>query len=245
MFKIEQDHFDYLPIIKIINTNTEELLMENNCALHGFLYNTKMKIVESICDENLGRLKFNVNLDGHNKGYPFKLQINIIFILSSKGLKITTEIENCDEKPVPLSDGWHPYFKFDTAVDKLMIKIPSIKQTELNNRLVPTGKTLENDEYYTLSKIGKTKFDNGYKLERKSSIVKTELYSPEKDVTINLWQETGPNKYNFIQVYTPPHRNSIAIEPLTSNINCFNNNDGLIKLRPEEIFSASYGVYLT
>ena len=60
-----------------------------------------------------------------------------------------------------------------------------------------------------------------------------------------MWQETGTNKYNFLQVYIPPSREMIALEPMTSNIDAFNNKDHLIILEPGKKWSASFGFYLT
>ncbi|MBU0474326.1 MAG: hypothetical protein KKF62_09190 [Bacteroidetes bacterium] len=34
-----------------------------------------------------------------------------------------------------------------------------------------------------------------------------------------LWQEVGKGKYNYLQFYTPPKRNSVAVEPKTRNVN--------------------------
>jgi aldose 1-epimerase len=40
--------------------------------------------------------------------------------------------------------------------------------------------------------------------------------------------------YPYLQVYTPEHRKSIAIENLSSAPDAFNNNMGLIELGPED-----------
>jgi aldose 1-epimerase len=40
--------------------------------------------------------------------------------------------------------------------------------------------------------------------------------------------------YPYLQVYTPPHRKSIAIENLSSAPDAFNNKMGLIALGPED-----------
>jgi Galactose mutarotase and related enzymes len=52
-----------------------------------------------------------------------------------------------------------------------------------------------------------------------------------------------PNEnYPYLQVYTPPHRQSIAIENLSAAPDVFNNRMGLIELEPGERigFSCSY-----
>lgn len=68
------------------------------------------------------------------------------------------------------------------------------------------------------------------------------VYDKEQNIKIEPWQEKGPNKYNYLQLYIPPDRNSIAIEPMTCNIDAFNNHNGLITLQPKESFDAKYGV---
>ena len=64
----------------------------------------------------------------------------------------------------------------------------------------------------------------------------------DMDFGFTIWQETGKYKYNFLQVYTPPHRKSIAIEPMTCAPDAFNNKDGLIVLGPFESFYAVCGI---
>ncbi len=57
-----------------------------------------------------------------------------------------------------------------------------------------------------------------------------------------IWQEVGDGKYSFLQVYTPPTRDSIAFEPMTCAPDALNNKQGLIKLAPEKSVSIKWGV---
>lgn len=57
--------------------------------------------------------------------------------------------------------------------------------------------------------------------------------------------EIRPDKqYPYLQIYTPPHRNSIAIENLSAAPDAFNNKMGLITLQPGEniIFTTTYKI---
>ena len=81
-------------------------------------------------------------------------------------------------------------------------------------------------------------------MEKKEGIAITELYDPQRDLRIVLWQETGKRKYNYLQIFTHPSRMSIAIEPMTCNIDAFNNKEGLITLKSDESFKACYGIRL-
>ena len=60
--------------------------------------------------------------------------------------------------------------------------------------------------------------------------------------SIRYWQETGPQKFNYMQVFMPPYGTSIALEPMTCNIDAFNNGDGLTNLAPGETLRAKAGV---
>ncbi|MEO6547212.1 MAG: hypothetical protein ABIN94_04410, partial [Ferruginibacter sp.] len=52
--------------------------------------------------------------------------------------------------------------------------------------------------------------------------------------------------YPFLQIYTPPHRNSIAIENLSAPPDSFNNKISLNILQPGEniIFATTYKITL-
>ena len=57
-------------------------------------------------------------------------------------------------------------------------------------------------------------------------------------------QETGEKKYNYLTVYTPDTRESIAMEPWTCPPDAFNNGMDLIVLAPEEEISLTFGIAL-
>ena len=110
--------------------------------------------------------------------------------------------------------------------------------------MIPTGVKTPSGGKSGLVSIGNREFDNGYELSEEDMVAVTLLFCPERDALVALWQETGDRKYNFLQVYIPPDRCSIAIEPMTCSTNAFNNKEGLIILKPGEKFEAAYGVRL-
>jgi aldose 1-epimerase len=75
--------------------------------------------------------------------------------------------------------------------------------------------------------IGTTQLDNGYLLDKNNSdcILENDLYTlivkPDKN-------------YPYLQLYTPPHRKSIAIENLSAAPDSLNNKMGLYLLQPQE-----------
>ena len=69
-----------------------------------------------------------------------------------------------------------------------------------------------------------------------------ELKSDTK--SLQIWQKAGSEQYNAIQIYTPPDRMSIAIEPMTAEPDTLNHHRDLIVIKPGEsrtfIFGAKF-----
>ena len=61
--------------------------------------------------------------------------------------------------------------------------------------------------------------------------------TPEYDLKIST---TGKN--NFLQIYTPPIANVVAIEPTTGVSDSFNNNIGLQLLAPQKTQEITWGL---
>jgi len=219
---------------------------EENNACHGFIYDKEFSVSNIMEDKDNFSITFLYHYSGALPGYPFPFMAYITYTLSSSdGFKCRTRVENLGQTSMPAGDGWHPFFTFNTPVDELLLRFPAEKKIEVDERLLPTGTKKAFSAFNVLKKIERVEFDTCFALHPDSSGIQTsELYSADKDVTLQLCQEIGPDKYNYLQIYTPPNRKSIAIEPMTCNINAFNNLEGLIILEPGEIFSAEYGVKL-
>ena len=54
------------------------------------------------------------------------------------------------------------------------------------------------------------------------------------------WQEA--DKFPYVQLFTPPSRKSLAIEPMTCNIDAFNNKEGLWYLEIGEKRTMEFGI---
>lgn len=216
-----------------------------NHAIHGLIYDKSFREIDSNITETQASIELEYVYNGDISGYPFQYAVQVTYFLTKEnGFKCTTTVKNRGDQSMPFGDGWHPYFQFGKKVDELMLKIPATKLTEVDDRMIPTGRILSFDQYRELTQIGDTKFDSGFRVEPDEGIITTEIYEPDQNLKIKIWQETGKWKYNFLQIYIPPSRMSIAVEPMTCNIDAFNNKDGLIVLEPGRVFEANYGVML-
>ncbi len=122
-------------------------------------------------------------------------------------------------------DGWHPYFTTGTPVDRLELQFSSTSIVEFDEKLIPTGKVLPYQEFKQGKSMNGVELDNSFLLDFDAAQPLCTLTDPEKRIRIAFYPERS---YPVLQVYTPPHRNSIAIENLTGAPNAFNNGMGLV-----------------
>ena len=158
---------------------------------------------------------------------------------------MTMSVENLGENTIPMGFGWHPYFSLSEKVDDCELTLPPLEMIGVDQRMIPTGKRYAFDEFLTPSPIGVSVLDNCFvrKANEKEDRLKIRLSGSKG--TIDYWQETGPGKFSYVQFFTPPTRTSIAIEPMTCNVDAFNNQNGLIDLPIGAVVEASCGFKFT
>ncbi len=213
-------------------------------AIHGLLYNQKFTVKDRTVSKKSSSILLEHLSLGRTDGYPFKFKVHIKYTLSSDGFESNTVIKNEHSAKIPIGDGWHPYFRLKGSLADMLLRIPSTRQIEVDSRTIPTGEIRPFEKFSSLSKIADEEIDSGFQLRKRNGLAETELVDQEHDLKLTVWQETGEMKYNYVQIFIPPSRKSIAIEPMTCNINAFNNGEGLIILNPKSTFNATYGVRL-
>lgn len=199
-------------------------------AIHGFVHDKKFKIVK----KTRTSVDMEYKYDGKLQGYPFPFSVKMKYVLNEEGFYCKTVIKNSGKTDMPVGDGWHPYFTFGCKVNNLNLKLPPSRKIVVDGKQIPTGKLMKYDKYKKFRRIGDEKFDTGFKLSRKES----ETLITNDEFTIKIWQKN----YSYLQVFIPPKRDSIAIEPMTCMANAFNNKQGLIVLKPGKSFNGRYGI---
>ena len=153
-------------------------------------------------------------------------------------------MKNTGNHALPVGDGWHPYFTLGESVDNCQLYFPACERIEVNDKMIPTGKLEQYSEFSETTSLQGVDLDTGFKLLEEEGIAEVKFHSPQQKITLKYWQETGKQKYNYLQIFTPPHRQSIAIEPMSCATDAFNNGWGLIVLEEGARFSARYGLSL-
>ncbi len=215
---------------------------EEGNSSHGLLFDKPFKVVEMKNDEDLAEIVLEYEYRKENEGYPFDFNISIVHrIEKGKGYACVTLIENLSETEIPVADGWHPYFDLNEKIDNLKLQLESDEIILTDENRMPASRR-KYDAFRAMKKLSKTFFDNCFTLLPENGFVNTFLINEKEDLHLKIWQESGKSKYNYLVIYTPPDRKTIAIEPMTSNVNAFNNGEGLIVLQPGQSFEATFGI---
>lgn len=212
-------------------------------ALHGFLMNEELEIasIKQSKDDQLDEIcLYFENADKYDF-YPFNVRFKVCYKLLRENLfRVELEALNLGIDDAPVALGWHPYFVFNHIIDDIKLKMPLSDQIEVDQNLLPTGKRkafadfTNNDQPAKLKNIGQRTFDNCFQLHD-SGPKKISLISEIAGFQLDITQSQN---LSYTQLFTPSDRKSIAVEPVSANINAFQTGEGLTILQPGKAFSA-------
>jgi aldose 1-epimerase len=207
-------------------------------ALHGLIYDADFSIAGNESNEQYASINLEYVYDKSSEGFPFHYKCNVEYRLTERNsLAVSSTVMNLDDKLMPIVDGWHPYFNLGDSVDEYLVEFQSKEQLEFDERLIPTGTLTPYEEFGSLRTFGPTVFDNCFTLNFAECQPLCVIRNPGKKIQLEFHPDAS---YPYLQIYTPDHRKSIAIENLSAAPDAFNNGMGLKVLSPGE--SATFTV---
>lgn len=213
-------------------------------ALHGLLYDKAFTVILENANDTEAAVTMKYEYRAEDAGYPFNYDCLITWQLG-KGNKLTviTECINKDEGLIPVQDGWHPYFTLGETINNLDLEFQGLKMVEFNTELIPTKKLIDYTRFSSIEKLGDRVLDNCFTLDSQECQPLCVLRNSEKKIEVQLFPDES---YPYLQIYTPPHRKSIAIENLSGAPDGFNNMMGVTTLEPGQssLFKTSYKIVL-
>lgn len=205
---------------------------EENNALHGLIYNKSFKIIDQKASKTSAHITLEYNETKSPKGFPYNYNIQLTYTLSNYGLSLKVSVKNTDIKTFPFTLGWHPYF-ISTDLAKSSLRFNSTNKLLIGERNITTDvEPIAPIETY---EIKNKKLDDCWALNTNTIQFKTPSYHFELSSSAND---------NFLQLYTPPHANAIAIEPTTGVSNSFNNAIGLQTLEGGKSYHLTWNIKL-
>ncbi|MEM0312853.1 MAG: aldose 1-epimerase [Thermoplasmatales archaeon] len=197
---------------------------DGNNSIHGFTKDMNWDI-------SAGDTKVVLNTVIDRKDYPSKLKCQSMIELKEHSLIIRFIISNVGDIDAPLSIGLHPYFLHGGS---WKVRQPSkVKKLNYIDTYFPDGTMTEiNSEY--LSSGNQREFDNCF-------LVGPSLSLETAHHIIDIQTEN----MNYFVIYNGKYSSgkSVAVEPMTSAPDAFNNGIGLITLKSNSKFTCSSTFY--
>lgn len=203
---------------------------KKNNALHGLVYNKTFKILNHSATANEASITLEYEELNESQGFPYTYIIQLEYTLKNDGLKLNVKVKNTDSKTFPFTIGWHPYFISDNLYES-NLKFNSNKKLVLNERMITTG--IEDFDTNKTFEIKDKKLDDCFLLN--TNIIR--FTTPSYDLEIS-----ASSNETFLQLYTPPRANTIAIEPTTGVSDSFNNKIGLQLLESGKTYSIDWDI---
>lgn len=209
-----------------LQTNNKD---ENN-ALHGLVYNKTFSIKTQSANEDSAQVVVDYDYNEPEPGFPFPFSIQITYRFTRDRLDLEVVVKNNSEVTFPFTIGWHPYF-ISENLDKSDLKFKSHLKLKHGDRNI--GLNLQEIKPTNNLNLKAITLDDCWKLNNSDVTFETPKY--KLDIMAS-------ESNSFLQVYTPPKKNTIAIEPTTGVSNSFNNSIGLKVLEPKAAYKITWNL---
>ena len=207
---------------------------EDGSAIHGFLYRRGMECVGEDAGLDGARLVLRERIrPGEEPGYPFALSLRVEYELGRGRAALSFVVRNEGKGRAPFALGWHPYFELGKAADELVLEHRGERYLPVDESLMPLGGLADVAggpyDFRGGRRVGAHSLDVALAAPPDGRV----LLSRPGEAALELHADR--ELFPFTQLFVPPARDSLAVEPISSPTNAFNRSElGLQVLAPGE-----------
>lgn len=164
--------------------------------------------------------------------FPFPHQLLLDVTLAGGSLAVTTTIRPTGGRSVPVSFGWHPYFRLPGSRASTRLRLPSCGHALLDERGIPTGTIVPQPA--ESEPFGDRAFDDLYVLgaDRRLALETRRGRSVAVDLDEN---------FGHAQVYSPAGAPFACLEPMTAATNSLVTNQCPV-VEPGDTYAARFSI---
>jgi len=206
----------------------------NGLPIHGNLFAVPFEVARVDESRVVAQLDYGAYPE-KLRAFPFPHVLTVDARLHpTRGLKIRTEVIPTADRAVPISFGWHPYVRLPNAPRREWeLRWPACEHVDVDTRIIPTGaRTPRRAERAPIA--GRT-FDDCYALGRDRTFA-ISAGSGRRRRALRLRFDAN---YPFAQLFVPPRRQLVAIEPMTAEIDALGRGISPL-VEPGDRFSAAF-----
>lgn len=228
------------------NGQVYQLSPTNQTVRHGFLIEGRpLRVLSMSATEQAATVVLGVTFNGSDPGYPFVVEVNVTYTLDAFGFSVTIGAKNLmSHDPAPFMAGCHPYFKLQHSTLDTATLILDRRCTQWNRQFqtagqVPNGSTtffhgfngtdtVNAVHRYCPACQNTSIWDDGF--TALSSVhdceeLRTQVHDGPDTLALTL-----DSSFRYVQVFSGIPSAGLAVEPMSSATNAFNNEDGIIVL---------------
>ncbi len=213
----------------------------NGLPIHGLLAGAggwRVERHEASADGGVLAAAFDFGADpALVAAFPFPHRLASEASLAGGELTIATTVVASGGAPVPISFGYHPYFRLP-GVERAdwEIAIPVAKRLELDREMIPTGDRAA--VRVEPGPLGTRTFDDAYLAPPGAEPFA--LAGGGRRIEVSFAEG-----YPYAQVYAPDDDDVVALEPMTAPTNALVSETDLRVLEPGEEHRATFSVTVT
>jgi galactose mutarotase-like enzyme len=187
----------------------------NGLPIHGLLAAAPgWQVLRSDSSDGGGTIAVRFDFGAHQglmRAFPFPHEIGLEVALAGSTLTISTSVAATGDGPVPVSFGFHPYFRLP-GLDRAgwEVELPVSERLVLDERMLPTGE--REAASIASGPLGTRTFDDAYTSPPAGE--RFALTGGGRRIEVAF--ESG---FPFAQVYAPADDDVIAIEPMAAPTN--------------------------
>jgi aldose 1-epimerase len=207
---------------------------DDRLIYHGFLRELPTNLTDVQTGQDSAVLTFACDgiRPGAFAGYPFALDIRVVYEITASSIEITVHVHNVGEHTAPYAGGWHPYFRLGTeTIDELELTIPARSVIRTSPDLIPLAGAeaygsppIDAPDFREARPIGEAVLDTSYSdlVPDDDGISRTLLSNPKTGQSLEILQEKGHMHVFTGDTLGRDQRRSIALEPVEVLTNSFN-----------------------
>lgn len=184
-------------------------------AIHGFTPRVPWRVIGHEAGASSASItgEFRLSLDVPDlvACWPADARLRLTYRLLPGALRVEAEIDAADQRPMPFGLGYHPYFKLLAPLEACELRTAAGCVCELSGGF-PTGRVTHRaplTPFHEFEAIGTREYD--------MLLGDLATTQPMAEFRGGEWRlaVTGDSAFQFLMLFTPAHRRSIAIEPYT------------------------------
>ncbi len=222
-------------------------------AMHGLIMSAHFRDVHEhngLAESTVSAILHSGNFDGH---WPSKTDVGVRMILKNDALDVIVTAKNVGAERLPMAISFHPYFQFPSGERaQARLHLPADMRTMVNNYddVFPTGKIVPvKGTPYDFTAAGGAAFgptlymDDCFTDLRRNAAGNAVIEITDPAAKYGLRLTALSPQVKAIQVYAPPDKNYVVVEPQFNLADPFNTgiwgkrNTDMVFLQPGQSVS--------